>query len=622
MTRHWRQRPIRFRDILSKGDRGKMRRIRKSLSVAERPLVLTHGLGHAMQNRFIPIEKIDEEKRLVFGKATKATLDNQDEIVEYEATREAAPEFMKWGNLREMHKPDSAAGRVVDLKLNDEDQEVNVVAKVVDNDAWNKVKEQVYKGFSIGGRALKRVKEFVPEAGKAISKVKKYVWTELSLVDRPAHPECVFTLVKRDDTHFCDPLAQDLHLMSKKVDALRPRILTDGETRQLPDRDFALVRKRKRGKRIIAERFYPIPDKPHAIALLKILSKMPGFTAKEKFIMHGRATRIAKSSHDVDACPFCLTLEQVQKGGEKVTKAERRALQLLRQSGAMDEEFEGPIPAGDEVISEQQRPAKQKKDFAGPPASTQLEGSEYTDVDEEEEGGPYYYDDEEYYPDEDYEDGVPVEHGEGSERLGYDDDFTGDEEERTHIWDEQGPYKQKSTPIDAEDREIYDEEDFEGEAVCPYCNQTIQNALASGDIAKGGMECPGCGTVWRIRPQMVMNIESQVPPVVQKALRAAGRDVSTLDNELAKRDAMIEELCDIIEGTSGRPTPKPRKIAKSHSGEELIDEEDLQKVEAKANLDKALQIKKQADAEGRALTASEQQFCDDAVNGSIKSKMK
>jgi hypothetical protein len=78
----------------------------------------------------------------------------------------------------------SAAGTTLEAEVGD-DGTTRVVAHVVDPVAVAKVKNQVYRGFSIGGRVTRR------DAGnpKAITGL---ILSEISLVDRPANPEAVF----------------------------------------------------------------------------------------------------------------------------------------------------------------------------------------------------------------------------------------------------------------------------------------------------------------------------------------------------------------------------------------------------------------------------------------------
>ena len=71
---------------------------------------------------------------------------------------------------------------------------LRIVAKIIDNEAWEKVVSGVYKGFSIGGVALKWVAEKVGEA--SVKKITQIRLIEISLVDRPANPEAKILLWK------------------------------------------------------------------------------------------------------------------------------------------------------------------------------------------------------------------------------------------------------------------------------------------------------------------------------------------------------------------------------------------------------------------------------------------
>jgi hypothetical protein len=119
----------------------------------------------------------------VYGIATSEALDEQGEIVRADAIRAAIPDYMRFPALREMHQL-SAAGTTLEAEVC-EDGTTRIVAHVVDPVAVAKVRNQVYRGFSIGGRVTQR------EAGNP-NTVTGLVLTEISLVDRPANPEAVF----------------------------------------------------------------------------------------------------------------------------------------------------------------------------------------------------------------------------------------------------------------------------------------------------------------------------------------------------------------------------------------------------------------------------------------------
>ena len=137
-------------------------------------------------NLYAPIEKTDEELRMVYGYASTEAIDSQGEIVEKEALAEALTDYMKYANIREMHQP-SAVGKTKQANLDKKGLYISV--KVVDDNAWKKVKEGVYNGFSIGGRVLQMVD----------NKITNLKLAEISLVDRPANPEAVFDVYKVDE---------------------------------------------------------------------------------------------------------------------------------------------------------------------------------------------------------------------------------------------------------------------------------------------------------------------------------------------------------------------------------------------------------------------------------------
>lgn len=150
---------------------------------------------------FIPITKVDAAKRLVYGVATAEIEDRSGEICDYAGTK---PLYEKWsgdiakatdgkslGNVRAMHGK-VAAGKVTSINFNDDDKQIEVCAKVVDDAEWNKVAEGVYTGFSQGGAYVKRWKD---EAG-----LQRYIAdpSEISLVDLPCLPTATFQMIKAD----------------------------------------------------------------------------------------------------------------------------------------------------------------------------------------------------------------------------------------------------------------------------------------------------------------------------------------------------------------------------------------------------------------------------------------
>lgn len=137
---------------------------------------------------YAEISKRDEEQRMVWGYASTESQDSQGEVIKSDAIAAALDDYMKFGNIRVMHQP-IAVGVAKEAEMTEKG--LFIGAKIVDNDAWEKVKEGVYKGFSIGGSCTGR--DSVNK--KVITGVRL---TEISLVDRPANPDAIFEIWKGD----------------------------------------------------------------------------------------------------------------------------------------------------------------------------------------------------------------------------------------------------------------------------------------------------------------------------------------------------------------------------------------------------------------------------------------
>ena len=142
----------------------------------------------------MPIGKVDVERRMVSGFASLDNIDKQDDIVTADASVKAFKNFK--GNLREMHQP-SAVGKMVSFK---EDRYFDPNSKKFYNgvyvsayvskgaqNAWEKVLDGTYTGFSIGGNIKVWDDAYNADLDKSIRIIKDYDLYELSLVDSPAN---------------------------------------------------------------------------------------------------------------------------------------------------------------------------------------------------------------------------------------------------------------------------------------------------------------------------------------------------------------------------------------------------------------------------------------------------
>jgi hypothetical protein len=154
----------------------------------------------------MPFSKVDKERRTVSGFATLDNVDKQDDIVTTEASIKAFKKFR--GNIREMHQP-SAVGKMVSFKEDkyyDSDSEKMYNGVVVSayiskgaQDAWEKVLDGTYTGFSIGGRMNTWDDGYDEKMDKQIRIIKDYDLVELSLVDSPANQFANIVSVEKVD---------------------------------------------------------------------------------------------------------------------------------------------------------------------------------------------------------------------------------------------------------------------------------------------------------------------------------------------------------------------------------------------------------------------------------------
>lgn len=151
---------------------------------------------------FCPLVKVDLIKREVWGVVTAEVPDKTEEICDYETTapyyEDVVKEMSKATDgknifpLRAMHGL-IAAGKGIAIEFRKEAKEIYMGFKVVDDAEWNKVQENVYTGFSQGGRYVKRWKDgnfmrYTADPG------------EVSLVDMPCLTRAHFEVVKADGT--------------------------------------------------------------------------------------------------------------------------------------------------------------------------------------------------------------------------------------------------------------------------------------------------------------------------------------------------------------------------------------------------------------------------------------
>jgi hypothetical protein len=162
---------------------------------------------------------------IVSGIASSESVDSDGEIILAEAIKNSIPDYMKFGALREMHQQ-IAAGTTLGMSVS-EDGKTEIEALVVDPISVKKVLSGVLKGFSIGGKVLKRN----PNKRNIIESLKL---TEVSLVDRPANPDAMIALYKSDDAEKSLYCISDLASVLNHAKYVQRNALMENENSPIP----------------------------------------------------------------------------------------------------------------------------------------------------------------------------------------------------------------------------------------------------------------------------------------------------------------------------------------------------------------------------------------------------
>lgn len=142
--------------------------------------------------RIIKQDKQADGTLIVTGIATDNSIDSDDQICDPTWLKTAMPDWFRWGNIREQHS-NIAAGVATEYET--KGNEHWITAKVVDPASVKKVESGVLKGFSIGIRGPRVVKDNKAAGGRIVDGE----IVEVSLVDRPANPICTLALAKSVD---------------------------------------------------------------------------------------------------------------------------------------------------------------------------------------------------------------------------------------------------------------------------------------------------------------------------------------------------------------------------------------------------------------------------------------
>jgi uncharacterized protein YifE (UPF0438 family) len=166
-----------------------------------------------LTTQFFGIEKADKNSDgtlTVYGKATDDSLDIDQQICDADWLKRAMPHwFQTGGNIREQHS-NIAAGVAKEYEVKEDGH--YITALVVDPVSVKKVENGVLKGFSIGIKNPRVTRDKSAMNGRIVDGQ----IVEVSLVDRPANPNCQLVLAKSVDGEETVVQVEELHEVSEE----------------------------------------------------------------------------------------------------------------------------------------------------------------------------------------------------------------------------------------------------------------------------------------------------------------------------------------------------------------------------------------------------------------------
>lgn len=264
------------------------------------------------------MEAQDDGTVKVWGYASSEAVDSDGEIIAAEAMKAAIPDYMKFGAVREMHGS-NAAGTAIEINVED-DGRTFFGAHIVDPVAVTKVKTGVYKGFSIGGSVTAR-----DELNK--SQITGLKLTEISLVDRPANPDAVFTCFKADKPKDEEEAADKDDKPSDKSDEEEGKKPKDGDKEpKAEDKDGKDDKEDKKDdkeddKKDEAEKSASVDLSEAEIAILKaVLARFEKSAVSDDLAKAESADELAKAQ------------DALKKSNEALAKAQAEIESLKKQA--------------------------------------------------------------------------------------------------------------------------------------------------------------------------------------------------------------------------------------------------------------------------------------------------
>lgn len=175
------------------------------------------SLTYAFAGELVKTEKTADGDLLVYGKATGPDLDLDEQICDPKWLKTAMPRWAEWANVREQHTA-IAAGVGIETEQQGDDWYVKTL--VTDKGTAHKVETGTLKGYSVGIRNARVVKDAKAPGGRIVAGE----IVELSLVDRPCNPTAKMAICKSVGGGALRPVDEAGDLLGDD-----PATFTDGE---------------------------------------------------------------------------------------------------------------------------------------------------------------------------------------------------------------------------------------------------------------------------------------------------------------------------------------------------------------------------------------------------------
>lgn len=180
---------------------------------------------YAYLGDIVKTDKDPDGDLFVYGKATGPDLDLDEQRCDPTWLKTAMPAWAQWANVREQHSA-IAAGVGVETVADGDDWFVKSL--VVDEGSKRKVEKGVLKGYSVGIRNARVVKDATAPGGRIVAGD----IVELSLVDRPCNPTATMAIAKSADGALnpVDQAGELLMDLTKAVIVDQPATVVEPET--------------------------------------------------------------------------------------------------------------------------------------------------------------------------------------------------------------------------------------------------------------------------------------------------------------------------------------------------------------------------------------------------------